>query len=187
MEYKRDSYEKKIYLATMFIVLIGCIYLSVSGLTNTNSLEKLNDFFDFGRIPANIIYLIFGISALFLVLKRDVYLPFLGDAVYPTNPDELEPRIPEGANKQVVVKVPPNSPVVYWAAQSGETAPNPQEAYGDYSNSGVAISDKFGNALLKFRNPRDYKIPSGNVLKPHVHYRYGKYHGMMSRIETIDV
>jgi uncharacterized membrane protein YuzA (DUF378 family) len=181
--------EKKIYMILMFLVLIGGLNLGIVGICNFNVIEKLNQITNKFEI-SKIVYVVIGLSALFLITKRDVYLPFLGDTVYPC--DSLKEHIPNNHTEKTKVKVPPYAVVVYWAAEpETETMvheSNPLVAYQKYENSGVVKADENGEAILKFRKPQEYTVPnmgiSSKKLKPHVHYRYCKYPGMLSPVYT---
>ena len=189
MKYENDYNQKKMYTYAIFLVLIGCVNLGIEGLTNVNLIEKINDLFNFDKLPSKIIFMIIGLCALILIFNRDVYLPFLGDSVYPCS--ALTEKEPEYSNTSVSVMVPPNSKVIYWAAESPNKSNSKlksfEDAYDEYDNSGVTRANESGVAILRFRAPQGYSIPSGKELKPHVHYRYCKYPGMLSRIETVYV
>lgn len=165
-----QKFKEKILLS---MLLFGAIYNFLMSI-NTCGINK-------------IINLFIAASAL-MVIKRDYFLPFLGEAVIPNG--VLETSQPKDANIGVVVNVPPSTKVIYWAAESSdEINQTPWKAYNKYSNSGVAISDENGQATLKFREPAVYMKPSmfglEKQLQPHVHFRYAKTNGMFSRVETI--
>jgi hypothetical protein len=130
------------------------------------------------------------LSVLRLGFRRNTYLPFLGQMVFPCKP--MEEKIPKGANASVEVLVQPDSNVIYWASFDDSERPddsiiasNPIHAYQEYENSGVVRSDKNGRAVLKVRTPVAYKLPFGKVLKPHVHYRVCGEGGILGRVETV--
>jgi uncharacterized membrane protein YuzA (DUF378 family) len=141
-------------------------------------------------ILSRIIYSLVGLAALYLVLKRDVYLPFLNESVYPSS--TLTDKVPEDATVKVTINVKPGAKVVYWASDSKKN-PNqsvvsdPWTAYDAYENAGVATADAKGIAVLTVREPVKYAIPSGRVLSRHVHYRYVVRPGMLSRVETVNI
>ena len=131
---------------------------------------------------------VFIAGAALMLIKRDYFLPFLGETVIPNG--VLKTSQPENATVGVVVNVPPLTKVIYWAAESSdEVDQTPWKAYNKYSNSGVITSDENGQATLKFREPAIYKKPSmfglEKQLQPHVHFRYAKTNGMFSRVETM--
>ena len=127
------------------------------------------------------------IAALSLVFRRNIYLPFLGETVYPC--DNLVDKTPDSAELTVTVTdIPAGTKVVYWAAEpSTSIVSNPWDAYGKYENSGVATSNKDGHVELKFRKPTGYNVPSGRELKPHVHYRFCQESGILSEIRSVFV
>lgn len=135
-----------------------------------------------------IIYGFIAIAALGLMLRRDTYLPFLGETVAPVC-NILAERIPEGANIELKVRVAPGARVLYWAAEpaadSLKHATNWRDAYAKYKNAGVTVADVRGNALLRVRAPQPYTVPMKGQLKPHIHYRVCQQDGMMSRVETV--
>jgi hypothetical protein len=124
------------------------------------------------------------LAALSLVFRRNVYLPFLGETVYPC--DNLTDKSPDSAELTVTVTdIPANTKVIYWAAEpSTGIIGNPWDAYGKYENSGVTTADASGKAVLSIRKPTGYKVPSGRELKPHVHYRFCQESGILSEIRT---
>jgi hypothetical protein len=127
------------------------------------------------------------VAALSLVFRRNVYLPFLGETVYPC--DNLAEKSPVDAELSVIVTdIPSGAKVVYWAAEpSTSIISNPWDAYGKYENSGVVTADASGKATLSVRKPTGYKVPSGRELKPHVHYRFCQESGILSEIRTASV
>lgn len=181
---------KKIVL---ILILVGGINWGLVGsfnldlvklITNNNILKKI--------MLDKIIYILIGLSALYActyIFKRDNMLPFLGRTVYPCK--SLALKTPKNHTKSVTINVEPDSKVVYWAAEpSSKNTTNGEitwkEAYKNYANSGVAMSNKNGVAILKFRNPQSYTVPyKKGILKPHVHYRVCSKNGMLSRIETV--
>ena len=164
--------QKSIYKATITLLVIGVMYNVFRSYGYVSKYDKVT----------NIIMLI----ALLSVAGRDFYLPFLGDAVIPSGALNLG-QVPLNANVSTVVKVPPNSKVIYWAAEPSESTKKemPWKAYREYSNAGVVAADEKGNATVSIRSPQEYKTPWGKQLKPHVHYRYSKTHGMYSKVYTV--
>ena len=135
---------------------------------------------------SKMIYIIIGLSAIYLSLKRDVYLPFLGETVYPC--DQLVNKIPDDATVAMTVRVPAGAKVVYWASEHSkdlDVAENPWKAYLNYSNSGVTTADANGNAVLKVREPTAYRVPLKGKIEKHIHYRYCGSPGMLSEIHTV--
>lgn len=168
------------------IVLFGALNWGFIGVFRFNLLSFIAQRFTSLRIN-RILYTIIGLCALSKFFQRDYYLPFLGRAVFPC--DSLVLKTPENADTITNVKVRKNSNVIYWASQGTSAediiAQNPSKAYDKFANAGVALSDNKGNAQLKFKFPVRYRIPTGSVLKPHVHYRVCRGNGMLTPIKTI--
>jgi hypothetical protein len=136
------------------------------------------------------IYSIIGLAALSLVFRRDIYLPFLGETIVPGG--ALAEKTPQNANDQVTITTIPGAKVLYWASEpnptQGKDVPNWDEAYSEFENSGVAIADGAGNAILRFRGPPQvYKVPIMGKLEPHVHFRICDKTGVMGRVQTKNV
>jgi len=142
-----------------------------------NHLTGINFNFD------KIIYVTIAVAGLYLS-NRDSFLPFLGKTVIPTSVIPLKTN--RFQDDSVTIKVKPNSKVIYWAAKkSKENNPDVWSAYDDYMNSGVIMSDRYGKAILKLQKGSGYIVPGGKYIKPHVHYRYERKPGKLSRIETV--
>lgn len=177
--------QTMLYFFASILLIAGSLNWGIIGVSSVNPLEKL-----LPGVVTKIIYILVGLAAIFLLFKRDYYLPFLGKTVVPCSLVQI--KTPEGADKEVTMKVSPNTKVVYWASKSssGEknvVAPDPWTAYGEWDNSGVALSDNTGNVVLKVKSPIEYKVPTGKKLKKHIHYRLCEANGMMSRVHTIYV
>lgn len=123
--------------------------------------------------------------AIFLMSDRDVYLPFLGEMVFPKA--LLRPQEPTGTTQTIRVEltdVADGTPIVYWAAEPSEShVKNPWLAYSEYQNAGVALV-QMGSAEFKVRPPASYYVPSGRLLKRHVHYRVMQPNGMLGSVQT---
>ena len=136
------------------------------------------------------VYIVIGISALSLAFRRDMYLPFLAETVLPGG--ALAQKTPQNANDQVTIRTLPNAKVVYWASEpnptQGRDVPNWNVAYDEFENSGVAVADATGQALLRFRGPpQSYKVPIMGTLEPHIHFRICDAGGMMGQVQTLNV
>jgi hypothetical protein len=93
-----------------------------------------------------------------------------------------------GGDTKVQVHVAPNAKVVYWAAKPNDKVVEVEEAYGDFSNSGVVMANNMGEATLTFSKGSEYVVPSGKQLKSHVHYREFKdRYGMMGPVQSVFV
>lgn len=163
------------------LIVIGALNWGLIGFFDFNLVEWLSDR-TFEHLDT-IIYCLVGLSALFYFFARDYYLPFLGRAVFPCG--SMVQKVPDNADKDVVVKVEPGVNVIFWSAEEGDVVKaNPVIAYSEYSNAGVVKSDQNGTAVLRVRSPAAYKVP-GKTLSPHVHYRTCDTNGMLSRVQTV--
>ena len=166
----------------MAILIVGGLNWGSIGLLNLNLVERY--------VPRNLVkfvYIAVGISAVLLAINRDTFLPFLGQAALPCT--FFEPRIPKSPNHSTVIRVKPNTKIVYWAAEEDNDAskePNPYIAYGQVTNSGVVVSDENGYAKLEFRFPQTYRVGMRNKkLEPHVHYRECESNLMIGPVKTV--
>ncbi len=175
---------KKMYMVAVVLLIVGGFNAGVCALTGRDVISSL-----FGRrsLLTNALLLGMGVAALALAFMRDVYLPFLGEAVMPCS--LLSPSAPEGADTKVRVHAGhPGAKVMYWAAEpKNEDLKGIQDwrkAYLGFRNAGVAIADAGGVAELAVRAPQAYAVPMKGALNPHIHYRVCRNDGMMERVET---
>lgn len=129
--------------------------------------------------------LIYVVVSIMILVKRDTFLPFLGEMAFPKS--LLKPTTPKDSNGSVKVRlqVPNGTPVVYWASESSSTTfEDPWKAYQDYENAGVTLVQG-GLAEFKFRYPASYYVPSGFLIKQHVHFRVMQSNGMLSNVKTV--
>jgi hypothetical protein len=126
-------------------------------------------------------YGILGIATL-LVLRTELFLPFLAESAFPTG--LLQEMYPKNSDINVKLQnLPPNRTVIYWGAEQDAT--NPKAAYSEYSNSGVTKTDESGSAELLLRCPGKYAVRGGFQLPKHIHYRYSLGNGMLSKVYTV--
>ena len=176
--------SKTIDLVTYGLLIVYTLVLIIETYLPTLKISSMIPYWLSTILSTIILFLVARI-----ILRRDFYLPFLGETVFPCEP--LQEKTPEGANQSIQVRTTPNSNIVYWASlQENDKveniiAENPLIAYSKFQNSGVVRSDLKGNAVLKIKTPISYKVPSGKVLKPHVHYRVCGEQGMLGSIQTI--
>jgi len=163
------------------LVFFGAIN-TVTTIFGFNIIEKINNHIKIDKYLAIIIL----ISVLYLVTKQTIWLPFLGESVLP---QQLIPLKTFKGNTQINVNVKPNTKVAYWVA-TPNTDQNRSvfDAYGDYSNSGVVLSDNNGVAILNFNKGSGYIVPGGKHIDSHVHYReLNNEWGMIGPVKTIFV
>ena len=170
-------------MVVIFLVLVGGVNWLSIGATGQD-LVRL-------ALPprhAKWVYIVIGVAAISLLFSKDMYLPFLGETVLPGG--SLQQKTPQSANDQVSIKTTPNAKVVYWAAEpnptQGKALPTWEEAYDEYENSGVAVADGQGNAILRFRGtPQAYSVPIHGRLEPHIHFRVSGKNGMMGPVQAM--
>lgn len=169
-------------MVVMLLVIIGGVNWLVVGATGTDYIKFL-----IGRRYAHYLYIVVGVAALILAFKRDVYLPFLGQAIIP--PGALSLKTPQGANDTVTIKTRPGAKVIYWASEPNPHAdskviPPWQDAYGDFENAGVVQADDQGVTLLRIRGPpQPYTVPMKGRIESHVHFRIDEGNGMFGPVQ----
>jgi len=188
-----DYFEKRGWTSRYtktFLFYLAMIFLIVGGIHSLGIALFDKCFFDllFGSW-AVIPYTLIGLSALWIMFDRDTYLPFLGPTHIPCA--ALSPREPVNANQSITVQVPPGRTVLYWASEPAndhlKDIPSWKNAYLNYENTGVVVSDAHGRATLRIRTPQSYKVPFHGLLEPHVHYRICEESGWMGKVMTVPV
>jgi uncharacterized membrane protein YuzA (DUF378 family) len=174
--------QKKFHMIVIALVLIGGVNWLAVGVTGKDLVRLVAS-----PKVASVVYIVVGLAALGLLFQRDIYLPFLGETLVPAG--ALAPKSPQGANDQVTITTKPGAKVIFWASEPNPTAgaetPSWKEAYGSYENSGVAVADDRGKALLRFRGPpQAYSVPMHGRLDPHVHFRVADDNGFVGRVQT---
>jgi uncharacterized membrane protein YuzA (DUF378 family) len=179
--------KTKMRMVIMFILILGGLNYGGMALghdfintlsNNLNNLFKMN--FSFNKI----IYLLIAVCAIFLTIQRTTWLPFLGKTVLP---DVLIPlKTPEKSDLVLTINTKPNTKIAYWSTLPNKDNNDVEDAYGDYSNSGVVMSDENGVAKLPILSGSSYKVPSGKTIKKHLHYReLGQQYGMINGVKTL--
>jgi hypothetical protein len=133
---------------------------------------KLNELLKMETYTDKVIYAIILLAGLIIFTKKSIWLPFLHDTVFPSLAF-IQTVSKKSGDVSVPIKVTPNTRIAYWASlpQKSDKIPDVINAYGDFSNSGIAVSDKNGNANLLIDSGSSYSLPSGRVLQKHIHYR----------------
>ena len=169
--WSKNYLNKLAFKIAISLLIIGGLNWLLVGLFNVNIVSRI-----FGKsVLTTFIYILVGVSAVAIMFDRDTYLPFLGPMVVPCS--VLEIRDPPGATREVKINVEPNVKIIYWAAEPGsdEKLNSWKDAYLDYQNAGVTLSNGSGEAVLKIRDPQSYKVPFKGKLAPHVHYQIPQY------------
>lgn len=183
----KKYFRYKMYHIFLALVLIGAINWGLVGVFNFNLVEfissKVNSLVKMNIHLNKIIYILVAVAAIKLAMKRDTWLPFLGESVMPSS---LIPLIKNQNSDTIIeVKVKPNTRVAYWASKPMSGIPDVITAYDDYSNAGVVVSDDKGIAKLEVLSGTAYKVPNGRVINRHVHYReLDQEWGMVGPIRT---
>lgn len=175
--------QKFAYKMAMMFLILGSIQCVLLAIFRVNLLTSL-----LGEgLLSKLIYVLIASATLYLMVQRDVYLPFLGPTLVPCT--VLQPREPPGATRHVTVTVPPHSKVLYWASEPSlnqlAALESWEKVYGDYENAGVAVADASGMATLHVRDPQPYKVPFKGRLGSHVHYRVCGEPGWIESVKTI--
>lgn len=131
------------------------------------------------------ICVVVGTMAVWLLTRRDTYLPFLGAAAIPSS--LLKDRfVPADANVEAAIDVDAEdgARVLYWGARaSPNVQSNPWRAYENYSNAGVAIVQN-KKAEIVFNCPGEYEVRMRGKLDRHVHYRVVLSSGIIGPVQT---
>ena len=179
-------FDTKIRILVTGIVILGAINWGTTafGYNLVDMLSKtINSFAKIDYPIDKITYIIVGLCGISLAFSRTTWLPFLGRSVLPGN--LLKLQTPSKVDRELTIKIVPNSKVAYWAALPTRDNSDYISAYGDYSNSGVVMSDSNGIAKLPILTGSGYIVPSGTKLDRHLHYRvFNSSYGMMDKIKT---
>jgi uncharacterized membrane protein YuzA (DUF378 family) len=174
---------KWLHLIAAVLVLVGGLNWGVVGLSGVNVVALI-----MGRgVVANTVYVLVGLSALWLAFQRSTYLPFLGETVMPCS--LLAERVPEHADMEVELHgQTPGAKVLFWATEPAteglERIKNWQQAYLEYANAGVAVVNAGGHATLRLRKPQPYTVPMKGRLEAHVHWRVCGDNGFLGPVQT---
>lgn len=134
---------------------------------------------------------IVGAAALYVGLRRDSYLPFLGETVLPCS--LLDERVPDHADTEVHVSgLEPGAKLLYWATEPATKEKTDglghikdwRRAYLEFANAGVTRADEGGHAVLRVRKPQPYSVPIMGRLESHVHWRVCRDGGMIGPVQT---
>lgn len=151
-------------------ILSVCFVLGFSLLCSGMMIFKCENF------AIRVLCIIVLMSATFLTLNRNTYLPFLGITALPPTLFEKE-MVPVGSTQTYILQlkdVEDGTRVIYWGSKPNESKNrSPKEAYDDYSNTGISIvRDK--KAILKFNCPEEYNVWiefMPKIVDKHIHYR----------------
>lgn len=168
-----------IFMTVLIYIVASNAILSTFNLNIFNKIDSI-----IGFNLSKLIHIITGFFIIYLATKKETWLPFLGNTIIPAT---LIPETKNIGDTTIKIKIKPNTKVAYWSSlPSNEKEPHVEKAYGDYSNAGVSKSDKSGFATLTFNKGTGYIVPSGNFIKPHIHYReLNTDYAMIGPVKTI--
>jgi uncharacterized membrane protein YuzA (DUF378 family) len=180
--------DKYVFMYANMFVLFAAINTALYKMNPSfNILSKVIKDRTFRRI----FYILVGLLAVYLILKRETFLPFLGESVVPTSVfknhnNNMNSEDPNRKMINLTITAPNAEKIIWWAASEDQhtIAKNPDEAYKEYQNSGVSTVSTDGTVKIVFPCPTQYKIPSGRTLKKHLHYRE-THGGMLGEVKTI--
>jgi len=180
-----------VYIVLKVIVIIGALNWG---------LIAINPQYDFFELVSSnshnpdlvkkIIFAVISLSAVYILLQRKTYLPFLDISIAPISRFLNESK-QKDFELELVIDAKGGEKVLYWAAdkKSNEDTPDtttPNEAYNDYDNSGISIVDKEGKAKLYVKCPKKYFVMYNKILPQHLHYRVIT-RGILGPIKTINL
>lgn len=170
-------------MAIIFTLMLYALTTSIYVLFN-------DDYNLFIRIISILIIAII----IFLSLKKETFLPFLG-LTYLPNTLLCEPKYPSGANLNYTIDMSEyedGTKIIYWAANNTDSSKiieDPFEAYKSFNNVGVSIV-KNGKADVRIYCPDKYKVKKvfSKILERHFHYRIiFKDSGFLSPVMTVNI
>lgn len=170
--------DKWLYMIAMVLVIVGGIVMGSIGVVSSR------------RLWVRVVCGVVVVAALGLALRRDVYLPFLGETVMPCS--ILEERVPDHADTEVSLHgITPGAKVLYWASEPATKGlaaiADWRRAYLDFANAGVAVADAGGHVMLRLRKPQPYTVPTGRRIESHVHWRVCGADGLLGPVQKTDI
>ena len=171
-------------------VIVGSLNYGIIAINNSNLIEiisnKIDNYFNKNLQLNVILYSVIAISGLILMFQTTTWLPFLGACAFPTK-GLIPNKVNSKGTKIIKVNVKPNTRVAYWASLpvQNNDVPYVEDAYADFSNSGVVTSNSEGVAELSILPGSSYTVPFKTEIPKHVHYReLDTRLGMMGELRT---
>jgi uncharacterized membrane protein YuzA (DUF378 family) len=184
--------KAKIYLILKIIVLFGALNWGLIAINkNYNLVEIMTLIFphSYQNLIQRIIYIIIFLSAVYVMIQRKTYLPFLDISIVPINRFLSESK-QKDFELEIVINAKGGSKVIYWASNKkiskDEKLSDHEEAYGKFENSGISIVDNEGKAKLYVKCPQKYFVMHNKILPQHVHYRVVT-DGKLGEIKTVNL
>jgi uncharacterized membrane protein YuzA (DUF378 family) len=182
----------KIYIILKILVIIGAINWGLIALDpKFNLFEILTYIFpeNHRELIKKIIYIIISLSAVYVMLQRKTFLPFLDVSIAPVSKFLKESK-QKDVELEIVIDAKGGEKVIYWA--SNKRDPDDKsindylKAYGDYDNSGISTVDKDGKAKLYIKCPQEYYVKHNKILPKHLHYRI-LTKGKLGEVKTVNL
>lgn len=193
-----------IYILVKIIVIIGALSWGLMAIDKQyNIVEMIGSQLhtEYNESFQKTIYIIFALSAVYIMLQRKTFLPFLDVTIAPLNRFLKESK-QKDFELEVVVNAKGSEKVLYWALnretvkdkknKDDSSNSNKKEiedhtkAYGNFENSGISIVDKDGKAKLYIKCPKKYYVMYNKILPQHLHYRTIT-NGKLDEVKTINI
>jgi uncharacterized membrane protein YuzA (DUF378 family) len=180
-----------VYIVLKVIVIIGALNWGLIAINPQYDIfELISSISHNPDLTKKIIFAVISLSAVYILLQRKTYLPFLDISIAPISRFLKESK-QKDFELELVIDAKGGEKVLYWAAdkKSNEDTPDtttPNEAYNDYDNSGISIVDKEGKAKLYVKCPKKYFVMYNKILPQHLHYRVITK-GILGPIKTINL
>lgn len=184
-----DSLNLYIHQLLIIFVIFGALNYSFIAF-GYNFIEMRNNeadaYFNRKTYFNIILYFLIVISGIILIFKPTIWNPSIGPCNFPSKflvPNKVNPI----GTTTIKVDVTPNTRVAYWSSLPPNNHKQyEEEAYGDYSNSGVVTSDINGRAELLIVPGSKYFTTFGKINMEHVHYRELDHKmGMIGELKTV--
>ncbi len=162
--------QKYFLFISIIFVIIGGINSGIIGIFNINLINLLSKLFGLILVKT-IIYVLIGLSSIYLIFKRDVFLSLISINTNNFKYNKLKEKISINANKSIDIEAPPYSKVVYWTNQSENEDLNKEDPWLKFiyfNNTGIAITNNLGIATLKIEN----FSKEDNVSSKLLYYKY---------------
>lgn len=191
---KMDNFELNatIYIILKILVILGALNWGLIALDKKfNVVELFSNLFplEYHEFIEKFIYTIIFLSAVYVMIQRKTYLPFLDASFVPINKYLSESK-KKDIEFEVIINAKGGDKVIYWAANKGnkddKTIKHYLKAYGEYENSGISLVGKDGNAKLYVKCPQKYYVQFKKIIPKHIHYRV-IYKDKMGSVKTINL
>lgn len=179
------------YMIIKMIVIIGTINWGLIAINkNFDIIKNISNIFplEYNENIQRALQIIFGLSALYIMLQRKTFLPFLDASVVPINKHIKEAK-QKDTELEIIIDGEGGEKVIYWASkkeEKGSKMKDYKKAYDDYENSGISIVGKDGKAKLYIKCPQEYYVNINKIIPKHLHYRILR-NGILGEVKTINI